>query len=232
MTNGQPADFRQWLSFESGSGETLLVDTTFLTSNWTCVYGSGCPGIEEAAAPELARGCCAFGAHFTGPDDRDRVIAASKRLSDEQWQHRGRALEDGPLTQDPEGTDITRVVDGGCIFLNRPDFASGPGCALHVAAVGAGDDPLDWKPDVCWQLPVRLEEHQDDNGHTTKTLRAWLRRDWGDGGADLGWWCTESDGAYEGHEPVYQALATELTALVGESTYKLLAECLDEELAP
>ena len=51
----------------------------------------------------------------------------------------------------------TRVVDGACIFLNRPGFAGGAGCALHLAAVDAGESPIDWKPSVCWQLPIRVD---------------------------------------------------------------------------
>ena len=36
-----------------------------------------------------------------------------------------------------ERTASTRVVDGACIFLNRPGFAGGAGCALHLAAADA-----------------------------------------------------------------------------------------------
>jgi hypothetical protein len=228
----EPAEFRQWLSFESQSGDTLLVDTTFLNSNWRCIYGEGCPGIEAEDAPDLARGCCTFGAHITGPDDRARVLDASARLTPDQWQLLSRAGSDGPLGNDADGAEVTRSVDGACVFLNRPDFAAGPGCALHVGALQAGEEPLTWKPDVCWQLPIRVEENVDDDGHVTHTLRSWLRRDWGEGGSDLGWWCTESDGSYEGHEPAYQTLGAELTALLGKDDYAELARKLDQDHAP
>jgi hypothetical protein len=71
-----------------------------------------------------------------------------------------------------------RSINSAClqpwdIFLNRPDFEGGPGCALHVAALEAGERPMDWKPDVCWQLPLRLQEHTDEHGHVTSTLREW-----------------------------------------------------------
>ena len=236
MTEGplpsNSTEFGEWLSFDTDSGETLLIDSTFLTSNWSCVYGTGCPGIEEQPAPELERGCCAFGAHFTDASDRDRVLARAKLLTSEQWQHQSVATDAGPLDTDEDGADVTRLVDGACIFLNRPDFGRGAGCALHVAATEAGDVPLEWKPDVCWQLPIRVEEHQDENGHTTRTLRSWLRRDWGSGGTDLGWWCTETDGAFEGHEPVYVTLAAELEVLVGQKSYECLASRLEEECGP
>ena len=80
---------------------------------------------------------------------------------------------------------MTRLVDDACIFLNRPGSAQGAGCALHVAALEAGERPLDWKPNVCWQLPLRLEHSTDENGHVTSRLRDWKRRDWGEGGAPV-----------------------------------------------
>ncbi len=57
---------------------------------------------------------------------------------------------------------------------------------------------MDWKPDVCWQLPLRLEEKVDDNDHITKVLREWKRRDWGEGGFEFHWWCTEAPDAFVG----------------------------------
>ena len=86
---------------------------------------------------------------------------------------------------------MSRLVDGACIFLNRPGFAGGIGCALHTAALDAGERPLDWKPEVCWQLPLRLEDEHRRHGHVTSTLREWKRRDWGAGGDEFHWWCTE-----------------------------------------
>ena len=52
----------------------------------------------------------------------------------------------------------TRLVDGACVFLNRPGFPGGTGCALHRMALREGLHPLLTKPDVCWQLPVRREQ--------------------------------------------------------------------------
>ena len=45
---------------------------------------------------------------------------------------------------------------------------------------------MDWKPSVCWQVPIRLEHSTDESGHLTSRLREWKRRDWGEGGADFG----------------------------------------------
>ena len=79
-----------------------------------------------------------------------------------------------------------RVVDGACIFLNRPGFAGGEGCALHIAALDAGDSPTEWKPSVCWQLPLRIDWQEIDDDTESATVRRWSRTDWGDHGRDDG----------------------------------------------
>ena len=117
-----------------------------------------------------------------------------------------RAKRHGFLARGDDDVTVTRLVDDACIFLNRPDFPGGPGCALHRAALDAGERPMDWKPNVCWQLPLRLDHHTDDNGHITSTLREWKRRDWGPGGAEFHWWCTESPDAFVGTVPVFDYL--------------------------
>ncbi len=58
------------------------------------------------------------------------------------------------------------------------------------------DSPMDCKPEVCWQLPLRLTHHLDEVEHSTHTLREWKRRDWGEGGAEFHWWCTEGPEAF------------------------------------
>ena len=116
----------------------------------------------------------------------------------------------------------TRVVDGACIFLNRPGFAGGEGCALHIAAIEANESPTDWKPSVCWQLPLRVDWHEVDDATETATVRRWTRSDWGKQGEKMAWCCTErSDGAeaYVGTERVIESMADSITALAGEEVY-------------
>jgi hypothetical protein len=81
---------------------------------------------------------------------------------------------------------------------------------------------MDWKPDVCWQVPVRLEDHVEDNGHVISTLREWKRRDWGAGGNEFAWWCTESPEAFVGGEPAWRYFREELTELMGKKSYAML----------
>jgi hypothetical protein len=70
-------DVHEWVSFDDEEEDrTWVWDVTFLTSNWTCLFGNGCPGIGEEPAPEREEGCCSFGAHFT--DDADRSRPASR----------------------------------------------------------------------------------------------------------------------------------------------------------
>ena len=127
---------------------------------------------------------------------------------------------------------MTRLVDDACIFLNRPGFAGGTGCALHIGALAAGERPLDWKPNVCWQVPIRLEHSTDENGHVTSRLREWKRRDWGEGGDDFHWWCTESPEAFVGDRPVYEGSRDDIVELVGAPIYELLVAALEQPRAP
>ncbi len=216
-------DLHEWVSFVLDD-VTWLFDVTFLASNWSCAWSRDCPGVRTEPAPELREGCCSYGAHFTGTDDRERVGRQAERLPAELWQHRPDDVADA-FTVDGSAP-VTRLVDDACIFLNRPGFEGGAGCALHLGAVAAGQSPIAWKPDVCWQLPLRLEERRDDNDHLTRVLRQWDRRDWGAGGGDFHWWCTETDLAFGGQLPVYEALRDEIVELVGEHPYRHLVEHL------
>jgi hypothetical protein len=218
---GAPVDAHEWVSFDdSDENRTWVFDVTFLLSRWTCIFGSGCQGVLTGPAPELAQGCCSYGAHFTGRADVERVRAAARTLTDDQWQHAVSGRRRGIVHREPDGTQTTRLVNDACIFLNSPDFPGGPGCALHRAALERGRPPLELKPDVCWQLPLRREDRVDEDGHVTSTVIEWDRRHWGKGGSEFHWWCTEAPEAFVGQLPVYEAMAGELTVMVGEAVYR------------
>ena len=219
-------DRHEWLSFEDPEEDrTWVFDVTFLTSAWTCIYGRGCQGVLTGPAPELEQGCCSYGAHFVDDDDEATTLAHAARLTPEQWQMRDVAIRKGGATKRNKSGEIkTRLVDGACIFLNRPGFEGGIGCALHRGALDAGERPLDWKPDVCWQLPLRLDDHTDDDGHVTSMLREWKRRDWGEGGAEFHWWCTDDDLAFVDRSPVYETLEAEIVEMIGRKPYDLFVE--------
>ncbi len=227
-TAHEPAiDLHELISFEDPDEQrTWVFDATFLRSNWSCIFGSGCKGVLDADATEMVQGCCSYGAHFVDDDDVQTVVSAVVRLEPRHWQHHKTGRKKGFLDVGDDGATVTRLVDDACIFLNRPDFEGGAGCALHVAAMEAGERPLDWKPNVCWQLPLRLENHTDDNGYVTSTLREWKRRDWGAGGQEFHWWCTESDDAFVGSNPVYEYLRDEIIEMVGQAPYDRMVELI------
>ena len=227
-----PLDLHEWVSFEDPhEARTWTFDVTFLLSRWTCIFGRGCKGVLAEDATELAQGCCSHGAHFSDDADRERVEAVVATLGAEEWQHRRAGRRLGVTVQDASGSWQTRLHDGACVLLNRPGFAGGPGCALHVAAARRGVHHSATKPDVCWQLPLRRVDSTDELGHVTSTLREWKRRDWGDGGEDFAWWCTESADAFtagDGGATVLATMRPEIEAMVGRSVYLLLLDALAE----
>ncbi len=229
---------------EIDDGDTIWrFDRAFLTSNWTCLWGRGCLGILPQPAEHLGHGCCSVGADLDGLDEARTISALAATLGPELFQHHDEAREAGVFS-DGERTS-TRVVDGACIFLNRPGFPGGAGCALHLAALAAGEPPIDWKPSVCWQLPIKVDwevgeardgdkardgstggastggEAGDGSGGAKEiaTVRAWSRGDWGDEGVTMAWCCTEGERAYVGDRPVVESLGPELEAIVGPTVY-------------
>lgn len=233
-----PLDFpREWYEFfDPADPEHLIsVDLTWLMSHWTCVFGTpACHGIVAGRQPD---GCCTHGAYLTDEDDRERLAAGMTLLTEDDWQYYAKGSGKDPLGKrgyltesdvDGEPALKTRTVKGACIFLNRPGFPAGQGCALHAVALRRGLEPLTVKPDVCWQLPVRREQDWVTRPDGTEILKTTItefdRRGWGEGGHDLDWYCSGSPEAHVGAEPVYVSYAPELTELLGEPAYRELAQ--------
>ncbi|MGK2928463.1 MAG: hypothetical protein ACSLFO_02690 [Acidimicrobiales bacterium] len=193
-------------------GTRWTVDLDFLGSNWRCLWGEGCKGILDEPAEALMQGCCSVGAEMLDTDEAMLVAALAPTLDHARFQHHAEAADEGVFSDETRSN--TRVVDGACIFFNRPGFAGGVGCALHLAAVDADEPPMEWKPEVCWQLPLRIDRSGDEHGETA-TLRRWSRVDWGSDGETMHWCCTEGTDAYVGAEPVIDSLSEEIEALVG-----------------
>ncbi len=196
---------------------TWRIERTFLESNWTCIWGRGCLGIRSEPAEHLGQGCCSLGADLDGDDEARLISAMAAMVPRDQFEYHEVAATDGVFSD--ETRTNTRVVDGACIFLNRPGFAGGPGCALHLAALDAGESPMEWKPSVCWQLPVKVDWEPRDDGTEVATLRRWERRDWGADGEAMAWCCTEGERAYVGERPVIETLADELREIVGATVF-------------
>jgi hypothetical protein len=213
-------------SFDTGNPDNITIvdgetswtfDNAFLVSNWECIWGRGCLGIHDEPSEELQQGCCSVGAHLDGDDEARMISAFAAMIEPDLFQFHAESLEGGVFND--EKRDNTRVVDGACIFLNRPGFSGGSGCALHLAAVASEESPVEWKPSVCWQLPVKVDWVQTSPTTEHATVRRWSRGDWGDEGETMAWCCTEGDRAYVGDSAVIDSLAEELAEIVGEDVY-------------
>jgi hypothetical protein len=229
---------REWVSFDDPKeeGRVWRIDVTFLLSSWQCIFGAGCQGVLDAPAPELVLGCCSYGAYFDGRADRDHVAKAARELTADEWQYKQVAAKKGvykKMGKDEDGKTEwhTRLVDGACIFLNRTGFRAGPGCALHLHALNRGRHHSEYKPEVCWQVPLRRIDDEQDDGTVISTLTEFGRSGWGEGGDDFAWWCTEAPEAFTAREPVYRTLAVELELMLGRRLYRDVAAYLDDRRA-
>lgn len=241
MTAEVGLDFpREWIEFQdpADAEHWIRADLTWLCSRWTCIFGRGCHGTVGGQA---STGCCNHGAYFTDRADEKRVRKFAERLTRDDWQFYDRGHRpDGKLRfsekveDDEENRRKTRLVRGACIFANRDEHPGGIGCALHAYALRHGLNPVETKPEVCWQLPVRREQEWVDRPDGTRILRSSLaefdRRGWGEGGHDLDWYCTSSPEAHVAGEPMYLSYATELVALIGQPAYDELAKTCHDRL--
>jgi hypothetical protein len=229
---------REWIEFVDPANADHLIraDLTWLCSRWTCIFGKGCHG---TMAGQASTGCCNHGAYLSDKDDEKRLHRYAEMLTPDDWQYYelGHRDEDGKpskklritekVPDDAEKRRKTRVVGTACIFANREDHPGGIGCALHGLALRLGLNPVETKPEVCWQLPVRREQEwvtrTDDTEVLVSTIAEFDRRGWGEGGHDLDWYCTSSPEAHVGGQPMYLSYEAELIALVGRRAYEELA---------
>jgi hypothetical protein len=228
-----PLDFpRAWIEFTdpADSAQTYRCDLTWLTSRWACIFGAGCKGIYADRPDD---GCCTLGGHFSDADDEKRVKQFVKRLTPEDWQfHDVGRRKSAWVETDEDGERKTAVHEGACIFLNRPGFEGGEGCALHGWALRNDHHPLETKPDVCWQLPIRRlyrnVERTDGSSYLEITITEYDRRGWGEGGHDLDWYCSGNTEAHVGQDPVFVSYRPELVALMGQPAYDVLTGHCEE----
>lgn len=244
-----------WVEFTDPQdvAQRFRCDLTWLTSTYACIYGRGCRGLDAGRPDD---GCCGLGAHFCDADDLERVSRVVAELTSDTWQFADRreavVAARGPggdeaeppdeagsagqpwWTEPEDGALKTRVVDGACVLLNRHGFAGGAGCALHAAAQRDGVTPLRYKPDVCWQLPLRRDyrtvESADDTSYLEVTIGEYERGHWGPGGHDFDWYCTTSPLAHEHGRPLFVSHADELVELMGPAAYAELTRRCEAHL--
>ena len=199
---------------EIDASETVWrFDRDFLASKWTCIWGKGCKGINATADESLGHGCCSLGAELDGIDEARDLSAAAATIPAHLFQFHAEASS-GSVFAD-ESYSATRVIDGACIFHNRNRFPGGEGCALHLAAEYFHESPTDWKPSVCWQLPIKVDWEMREDNVEIATVRRWSRADWGDHGTKMAWCCTEGSDAYVGQSSVIDSLGDEISKIVG-----------------
>ena len=186
----------------------------------------GCQGVLTADATDLEQGCCSYGAHFVDEDDANATLGL-RRPADR------RAVAAPAASPCGEGARsvATATARSSPAWSATPASSStdpaspaAPAARCTVPRSTPASGPLDWKPAVCWQLPLRLVETTDESGQVTSTLREWKRRDWGAGGYEFHWWCTEAPDAFVGHRPVYVELRDEIVEMVGEWAYDRFVE--------
>jgi hypothetical protein len=227
---------RAWVEFPdpADAAQMFRCDLTWLTSRYTCIFGRGCPGIYAERPHD---GCCTLGAHFSDKDDEQRVRSFLPELDASIWQLRdvGTRRKNAWVEKDEDGDRKTAVHDGACIFLNRPGFEGGEGCALHVLAMRTGRTHVETKPDVCWQLPLRRlfreVELPDGTEYTEVTITEYDRRGWGPGGHDFDWYCSGNTDAHVAPDPLYVTSGPELVALMGQEGYDVLVQHCEQHLA-
>lgn len=250
-----PAEFKDgedWLSVAYDDEENndfffIFVHANFLTSNWRCMFGDGCPGLFAANEPHYYpdSGCCRHGFWATSEEDERRVDARVAELTDQDWdaelrrEYEKRGGWKIVYSRGPDG-DInakSRIVDGGCIFQNRTKGSVGKqgrvGCAFHHLGERTGrPDHVDTMPGVCWQLPLR--SHYDTANNLW--VYPWNIEQWGpvdeDGSANsfTCWWCVDSPEAYSGDQMLYKSMERELRAMMPKGAYELVVEALETRM--
>lgn len=240
-----PTDFpREWFVFMHPEDPLhyFSIDLTWVESTWSCRFGTPqCHGIDEDFS---VVGCCIHGAYLSDETDRDDLYNAVAEMPAKYWQLRPRDVDSYIAAADPtilepwlewddteeedDGPHIkTRVVDGACIFANRDGAETGPGCSLHQWAMAEGRNIIGSKPEVCWQVPFSREDSWEERADGQEILRTTIgeydRRQWGGGGEDFDWWCTDAPACHTGGTPVWQSMKQELQQLIGEKPYEVLA---------
>jgi hypothetical protein len=223
---------REWITIPIAGKEQRQwqIDVTFLASSWHCIFGQGCQGVLTEPAPELVQGCCSYGAYESEKKVKEKVEKLAKRLGDDEWQFKQVGLKKGVWASAGKDEWRTRLHDDACIFLNRPDFEAGPGCALHLHAMNTGKHFSDTKPTVCWQLPLRAVDRDEEDESVTSVLTEFGRDGWGEGGEEFAWWCTEAKEAFTGGEPVYKSMEAELRKMLGDAVYEEVVKYMDVRL--
>lgn len=134
-------------SYPNRHGFPLIdqVDAAIFTATYCC----------DCADPSCADACCAYGV-CVDTENRQRLLDHAEELERYLGVDRRDWFDDSCVSdaEFPGGSYTrTRVVDGGCVFLNR----SSRGCRLHTYCLATGRDYHLHKPMLCSLFPVTID---------------------------------------------------------------------------
>ena len=202
------------------------IDVTFLASHYRCIFGQGCQGVLTEPAPELVHGCCSYGAHASDKKDRLKIERLAKKLGDDEWQFKKRGMQRGVWKSVGKDDYRTRLVDGACIFLNRPGFR--PARAARCTSTPTAPASTSARPSrrSAGSCRCRAVNRDEEDESITTILTEFGRDGWGEGGEEFCWWCTEAKEAYSAPIPVYKTMEPELRHMLGDDVYEQVAKYL------
>ena len=203
---------KRWIELRTQKS-TWMLDMDFLLSSYECMWGRGCKGIDTKSAD---LGCCANGAYLED-SDIELLKTVVPMLTPENWQNHGSEYMQKVKERNKFGittqTDYkTALVDpnnatSGCIFANREGFSGGTGCALHIASLSRGENPIDGKPNICWQMPLLVDYSEELDANILRMFH-WTKEEYD-------WFCGHDEIAWVSENPLFQTMEKELEKLIG-----------------
>lgn len=217
---------KRWIEFSTDT-ENWLIDLEFLLSNYKCDWGGSCKGTNPSR-PDL--GCCANGAYLT---DTDLVRMEEKVPLLTAWQHKTKNYIEEVTEKNRFGINVkngelkTALQDpknfvSGCVFANDGNYEGGGGCAFHVEAMKRGEDYHDWKPEICWQVPLAVDYAEDIDTNILHMFE-WTKDDYP-------WFCSQDEVTWISDKPLYQSMAEDLKRLLDlydPKAYDIVKEVCD-----
>ena len=197
---------REWVTFDDPEEEGRLADRRHVPA---CRRGSASSATAaRACSTRRRRSWCSAAARTarTSPTEgpRPRRADRARARPTTSGSSRRSAASKGIYAKVGKNDDgyrdwRTRLVKDACIFLNRVGFRRRAGLRAAPARDAHGPSTTATvKPEVCWQLPLRRVDDEQEDGTVISTLTEFGRDGWGEGGDDFAWWCTEAPEAFTG----------------------------------
>ena len=154
--------------------------------------------------PSSVQGCCSYGAPLHRPQATATTSqqvgqAAHRRPSGSSRRGRSQGAStrrSGKPTRTARPSGAPGSSTTPASSSTGPASPPGPAARSTVyAARHRASTTATVKPEVCWQLPLRrVDDEQDDGTVISHADRVRPRPGWGEGGDDFAWWCTEAPG--------------------------------------